>query len=571
MFEVLEMKKTLHGFFTCYLTCCIVVCCSALCSSCSENDSQQLAPTMTLREATEITGSTAVLGATVEERGGNVTSSVFAVSPNEDFQNGTKEVAMEPLKGFGSALIQGLTPYTKYFYRLRVKGSYSTVTSDTKQFTTLYIEKPYITSFEKTSQNGNSVTMKIKLQRGVLATTDFGVTYKSDYDTDSTVQHIAVGDSDEYIVTIKNLHPCTTYANMKAFVTCEKGTAESEPLSVVTDNTVYLDSAGALKNVIAEGQKYGITTLKIVGDFNGTDMNLIDDMAGSDVNYTPTAGQLAELDLSEANIRAGGEKVRFNESFWNTKDNFLPGAFMSNSPKLKKVTIPASVTEIEGGSMNGLDHLADVEVPEASAYFKSVDGVLFTKDITMLVGFPPQKQCASYAVPEGVTTLGMYSLCGASKVDKITFPSTLKSIGELAFYMFQHIGNPDCELIIPASVTSIGDQAFMKVAVKTIKIYAQVKELPSGAMYKCSNLQSLTLGSTIKTIQPVALNNLPSMKELHILSTTPPTLLNDTQYPDNPNLGGINKGSCLLYVPKGTADSYKAASGWQDFDHIVEE
>jgi hypothetical protein len=191
--------------------------------------------------------------------------------------------------------------------------------------------------------------------------------------------------------------------------------------------------------------------------------------------------------------------------------------------------------------------------------------------MTMLVGFPPQKQCASYAVPEGVTTLGMYSLCGASKVDKITFPSTLKSIGELAFYMFQHIGNPDCELIIPASVTSIGDQAFMKVAVKTIKIYAQVKELPSGAMYKCSNLQSLTLGSTIKTIQPVALNNLPSMKELHILSTTPPTLLNDTQYPDNPNLGGINKGSCLLYVPKGTADSYKAASGWQDFDHIVEE
>ena len=70
--------------------------------------------------------------------------------------------------------------------------------------------------------------------------------------------------------------------------------------------TVTLLQAGTLPDQISDAEKYQITDLKVVGDINGTDLRLIRDMAGRDANGDETAGKLAILDLSGANIVAGG-------------------------------------------------------------------------------------------------------------------------------------------------------------------------------------------------------------------------------------------------------------------------
>ena len=46
-------------------------------------------------------------------------------------------------------------------------------------------------------------------------------------------------------------------------------------MTVKTDNKVNLDAAGTLPDVIADKQKYTITTLKIAGPINGTDIGFI--------------------------------------------------------------------------------------------------------------------------------------------------------------------------------------------------------------------------------------------------------------------------------------------------------
>lgn len=70
--------------------------------------------------------------------------------------------------------------------------------------------------------------------------------------------------------------------------------------------TVTLLQAGTLPDQISDAEKYQITDLKVVGDINGTDLRLIRDMAGRDANGDETAGKLAILDMSEANIVEGG-------------------------------------------------------------------------------------------------------------------------------------------------------------------------------------------------------------------------------------------------------------------------
>lgn len=72
--------------------------------------------------------------------------------------------------------------------------------------------------------------------------------------------------------------------------------------------TVQLSSAGTLSNHISDSEKYTIEKLKIVGEINGDDIKLLRDMAGSNYRCFHTDGILEDLDLSEARIVAGGDR-----------------------------------------------------------------------------------------------------------------------------------------------------------------------------------------------------------------------------------------------------------------------
>ena len=71
--------------------------------------------------------------------------------------------------------------------------------------------------------------------------------------------------------------------------------------------TIKLEKAGTLPDRIASSEKYKITNLKIIGEINGTDLNMIREMAGSDYTGSSTDGKLSVLDLYEAKIVEGGD------------------------------------------------------------------------------------------------------------------------------------------------------------------------------------------------------------------------------------------------------------------------
>ncbi len=74
--------------------------------------------------------------------------------------------------------------------------------------------------------------------------------------------------------------------------------AEDEQKSM-TVNT----SAGILSSKISESEKYEITSLKIIGRINGTDIKFIRQMTYT--NSGEKEGKLTSLDLSEATIVGG--------------------------------------------------------------------------------------------------------------------------------------------------------------------------------------------------------------------------------------------------------------------------
>ncbi len=134
-------------------------------------------------------------------------------------------------------------------------------------------------------------------------------------------------------------------------------------------------------------------------------------------------------------------------------ETIVDGAFM-NCSALTTLTLPASVTTVGNGPFES-DSLTAILVAPDNASFTSVDGVLFTKDLMELVGFPYAK-CASYTVPDGVTSIRGSAFRSCMGLESIVLPDGLTSIGSIAFM--------DCwelkEVTIPASVTKFDFHTF---------------------------------------------------------------------------------------------------------------
>ncbi len=109
-------------------------------------------------------------------------------------------------------------------------------------------------------------------------------------------------------------------------------------------------------------------------------------------------------------------------------------AFSHTNFSNTSLTIPDSVHTI-GGNYNVEENTGygghvfynsfkkTTEFIADSDYFKSVDGVLFSKDMKRLVMYPAGKTDESYTIPDGVTQLDEMSF-GYSKVKNVTLPDS---------------------------------------------------------------------------------------------------------------------------------------------------
>ena len=98
---------------------------------------------------------------------------------------------------------------------------------------------------------------------------------------------------------------------------------------------------------------------------------------------------------------------------------------------IKTIHVPASVTDLKS-NFKDCTHLSAVEVEKDNTAYTSVDGVLYSKDMTALYYYPAGKSGKSYEIPDGVTTI-YESACEASKLVTVTVPASVTTIEYGAF------------------------------------------------------------------------------------------------------------------------------------------
>lgn len=155
--------------------------------------------------------------------------------------------------------------------------------------------------------------------------------------------------------------------------------------------TVTLTKAGELSKHITTAEKYKLTSLTVSGPINGTDVLFLREMAGRDVDGMSTDGQLATLDLSDANIVAGGAnyyKVKrgLSTKYYNNAEDDVVGFYMfANCGNLTSVKLPKTAKKIELYAFNNCKALKECTLPDS---LKEVGSYAFTSTALTEVNFP---------------------------------------------------------------------------------------------------------------------------------------------------------------------------------------
>ena len=209
--------------------------------------------------------------------------------------------------------------------------------------------------------------------------------------------------------------------------------------------TINLDKAGTLPNKIASSEMYKITNLKIIGEINGTDWNMIREMAGRNYQESSTEGNLSVLDLSEAKIVAGGDYYYydnlFNNKVYTSNDEIGEYAFAYCSG-LTSLTLPVGITSIGEFAFSGCSGLT------------------------------------SLTLPAGITSIGEYAFSGCSGLTSLNLPAGITSIDKYAFSGCSGLTS----LTLPAGITWIGESAFSYCSGLT-SIYVYAEKVPRIGRY----------------------------------------------------------------------------------------
>ena len=123
---------------------------------------------------------------------------------------------------------------------------------------------------------------------------------------------------------------------------------------------------------------------------------------------------------------------------------------------LESLQISSSVLSMSNSIFRACNSLTGLEVSSDNPNYSTLDGVLFNKDQTVLIGYPAGLTATHYTLPETVVELHNSSFVVLDHLESVTLPEGLEIIGPWSFCVCDRL----TAIRIPASVTQLGYNSF---------------------------------------------------------------------------------------------------------------
>ena len=223
----------------------------------------------------------------------------------------------------------------------------------------------------------------------------------------------------------------------------------------------------------------------------------------------------------------------------------------SDCISLKSLDMPKSVESIGDMAFLGCTSLSAINVDAENPNYKSVDGVLFTKDGTRLISYPAGKSNKAYAIPDGVTSTDMFAFAYNNSLESLGIPESLAEISDLSFescsalkeinvaegnavfssadgvllnkdkteLILYPAGRTDESYTVPENVKKIGGTAFFDCDnLRSVAVGDNVEEISYSTFALCDNLESVKLSKNLKAIPYRCFADCPALNNVVIPS-----------------------------------------------------
>lgn len=173
--------------------------------------------------------------------------------------------------------------------------------------------------------------------------------------------------------------------------------------------------------------------------------------------------------------------------------------------------IPRNVTSISKNAFLYCLGVNDFMVSGSNPCYKSVAGVLYTRDMTMLVAYPPAATATSYDIPETVTKLQDFAFHFNDYLTQVTIPESVTWVGGAAFRGCDGLTS----LYFPDGITHIGSSGFSECDnLTSVHLPANLDTIHNSMCGELPLLTEITIPRTVRCIDNYAFNHTSGLKSI---------------------------------------------------------
>ena len=259
------------------------------------------------------------------------------------------------------------------------------------------------------------------------------------------------------------------------------------------------------------------------------------------------AGAFASSYLSQINVSP-------NNQFYSDLDGVLSSKDQSvliHHPRVKNdpmFHIPETVREISQGFFDNFYELREITTAPSNPYFSSLNGVLYNKDRTKLLRYPLHKTDAAFTIPQTVTNIGYGALGGCFYLSEVTMPDSVTILEPFAF-----ANSELTHLSLSSNLTTIADAAFLQnQKLTTLELPPSVKNLGS-AFALCYALTEINIPEGITNIGDGMFQYCSNLTRLKIPSSA--TSIGARAFTSCASLTNIDLGNSITFISESAFEN----------------
>lgn len=214
-------------------------------------------------------------------------------------------------------------------------------------------------------------------------------------------------------------------------------------------------------------------------------------------------------------------------------------------------------------------------VHSSNPYMTTVDGILYSKDMSRLICYPPSKTASEFLIPESVTTIDDYSFGANRFIRRLIFNDNIEELPENFLYGTDYSGGVTYLKLSNKIKVIYGRCLESMSSIKEIILPKELVEVEKDMYWPYYGLPTSLTDITIYnsrianynyTLEPslYVFSRFSSLANLHVLDSIPVAIKD--------GLFTVGKYFTMnLYVPKGCKSIYQETDGWKNFYNIKEE